>query len=94
VFLSICSRPTHKQYRHQARSKQAGLSIWEMSTGKLLNGAATTSLLALPAGALQFGMFSFAKRSSLAPSWLSHTAVELVAGRFSSSLFFFGLFPR
>jgi hypothetical protein len=34
----------------QARSRRAGLSIWEMGVGKLLSGAVTTSFLALPAG--------------------------------------------
>ena len=50
----------------------------------MLSGAVATSLLALPAGALQFSIFRLAKRTGreLCPSWVSMTSVELVAGQF------------
>ena len=56
-----------------------------MGLGSLLNGALTTSLLALPAGALQFSIFRLAKAigREAAPPWVSVTSVELVAGQSS-----------
>jgi len=65
----------------QTRSKIQGLSIYEMGLGRLVYGAITTSIMALPAGALQFSIFPLAKRTgrSLMP-WISTTPLELMSG--------------
>ena len=70
----------------QARTTRAGLSIWEMGIDKLISGAITTSILALPAGALQMGIFPWAKQHAreLAPAWLSPAALELFAAAVAS----------
>jgi hypothetical protein len=72
----------------QARTRGAVLSIWTIGPAKLINGAFTTSLLALPAGALQLGIFPLAKRTgrAVAPPWVSVTSIEFAAGGFRACM--------
>ena len=63
--------------------------------GRLLSGAIATSILALPAGALQFSVFSQAKRAGRAVApWLSPALLELLSGVCASTVACFVQTPQ
>lgn len=83
--------PMHACMYVQARSRHAGLSVWEMGAGKLLNGAVTTSFLALPAG-MPHSVQVRARRQS--PALVPFLRWRLPLSLSCASDLQFGIFPH